>query len=282
MSRRHNWKLVVVAVLLLPLFFHPTSSNSSDINSILDFDKPVAVEVTATLNSDANDILLAQQRAFLPIVAIDVGHTISRGGATSARGVPEFQFNLQMAKLISQRLNATRKAVSRIINSDGKIRGLKERVTYAQEIKASVFVSIHHDSVQKKYLSKWVHQGKEKRYSDNFEGYSVFYSERNGDPKRSLQLAEKIAASLHADNFVFTRHHAEKIKGENRPLINADTGVYQFDGLYVLRKNVIPSVLVECGIILNRQEEERLRNPKYQLDFANSVVNGILDFLYSS
>ncbi|MFZ1210933.1 MAG: N-acetylmuramoyl-L-alanine amidase, partial [Pseudolabrys sp.] len=38
---------------------------------------------------------------------IDVGHTAESPGATSARGVPEFSFNLDLARRIERQLLAT-------------------------------------------------------------------------------------------------------------------------------------------------------------------------------
>ena len=39
---------------------------------------------------------------------IDVGHTLESPGALSARGVPEYEFNLKLAKAIEQKLNRRR------------------------------------------------------------------------------------------------------------------------------------------------------------------------------
>jgi len=53
-------------------------------------------------------------------VAIDAGHTLAAHGATSARGGREFDFNLMLAKRLSDELDQRQLAVRRI-NFDGQI-----------------------------------------------------------------------------------------------------------------------------------------------------------------
>ena len=42
-------------------------------------------------------------------------------------------------------------------------------------------------------------------------------------------------------------HHAEPIKGENRPLLDEHTGVYEYTDLVVLKAAEMPAILLECG-----------------------------------
>ena len=70
-------------------------------------------------------------------------------------------------------------------------------------------------------------------------------------------------------------HHAEKITGENRELVDRKRGIYIFDDLIVLKTAAMPAVLLECGVILNREEEKRLTNRAYQDKMVKAVTVGI-------
>ena len=74
-------------------------------------------------------------------------------------------------------------------------------------------------------------------------------------------------------------HHAEKIKGENREIVDTQRGIYRFDELAVLRSAPCPAVLIECGIIKNRSEELLLNQPFYQQKIITSVRKAISEFI---
>ena len=52
-----------------------------------------------------------------------------------------------------------------------------------------------------------------------------------------------------------TLHHAEPIGGENRALLDARCGVYQYDDLVVLKDFRSPAVLFEAAVVVNSDEE---------------------------
>ena len=122
-----------------------------------------------------------------------------------------------------------------------------------------VLLSIHHDSAQLRYFSKWTYNGKQLRYSDKFKGHSLFVSSRSTQYAHDRVLGTAIGTALRTAGFIPTLHHAEKIKGENRPLLNPRLGLYRYDGLAVLKRTEAPSVLIEAGIIINRDEEVKLK-----------------------
>ncbi len=54
---------------------------------------------------------------------------------------------------------------------------------------------------------------------------------------------------------------------------------YRSADLIVLRGNTQPSVLVECGFISNREEEQKLLQDSYQKKFTQAIVYGIESFI---
>ena len=87
---------------------------------------------------------------------LDVGHTEEAHGAISARNVAEYVFNLRLAREIDRRLiedGFTRTVL--LVTHGSAQRSLIERVTVANRLSASLFLSIHHDSVPDKFLENW-------------------------------------------------------------------------------------------------------------------------------
>lgn len=214
----------------------------------------------------------------LPI-AIDVGHSIPRGGATSARGRAEYSFNKVLAEKIQLTLHSNGLTGAFLIAPEEKHMAPGDRARLAHAKGAALLLSIHHDSVQPKYLKPWTFEDRALRYCDLFQGYSLFYSEKNPSSEKSLELAHSIGQELRIAGFTPTDHHAEPIKGENRDFVDPEHGIYRFDDLLVLKSADTPSVLLEAGVILNRIEERALNDPARQQRMSCAVCAGILKFL---
>ncbi|MDP4582842.1 MAG: N-acetylmuramoyl-L-alanine amidase [Verrucomicrobiales bacterium] len=207
-------------------------------------------------------------------VALDVGHSRLTPGAISARGRGEFLFNVSTARVIAGFLEKAGAKVI-LINADGAITGLADRAVLAGKEKADCFISVHHDSVNDKYLQNWVHEGVTRPYADNFRGYSVFASSKNAKADRSREIALAVGAAMFESGLKPTLHHNEPIQGENRPLLDARTGVYEFTDLVVLKSAEMPAILLECGVIIHREEELLVQDPAYQDLIAHAVVKAL-------
>jgi N-acetylmuramoyl-L-alanine amidase len=221
-------------------------------------------------------VLAAANAQAGPRVALDVGHSRAQPGAMSARGVAEFEFNLLLARDIAAELEKAGVAV-RPIGADGLADNLAERAPQAAG--AQLLLSIHHDSVQPRYLRHWRHDGETRPYSDRFRGHSLFISGRNPQEARSLHCAARIGRALRRDGFIPTRHHAEPIEGEARPWADTTAGVHYFDNLVVLKTAEVPAVLFEAGVIVHRREEKLLADAGRRARMAKAVVRGVLDCL---
>lgn len=208
-------------------------------------------------------------------VAIDVGHSVQQPGATSARGVGEFHFNQRMARVLRAVINQRPGTLAFLINEGGDSIALTARTDAALAQHADLLLSVHHDSLQPRYLSSWTHSGQRRPYSDRFRGHSLFYSNLNPRADTSLAVAQRIGSHLRAAGFTPTLHHAEAIDGERRVLADPALGVYVFDELVVLKTATMPAVLLECGVILHRDEELLLADPAYQQRLAKAVADAV-------
>ena len=187
-------------------------------------------------------------------VILDVGHSAEIPGAMSARGVPEYAFNLSLSQTIERKLLEAGFSQTVLLITPGKaMLGLVKRVTYATSTPADLFLSIHHDSVPEAFLEKWTYEGRSLHYSDRFRGHSIFVSNDNKEYKNSLSFAHMLGLQLKSRGLLYAPHYVEKFMGRRqRQLVDAEAGVYRFDNLAVLQSTNMPAVLLEAGSIINR------------------------------
>jgi N-acetylmuramoyl-L-alanine amidase len=209
-----------------------------------------------------------------------VGHTAESEGATSARNVAEFVFNLRLAQQIEEKLKAEGFAETRLLVTEGKARpSLVKRVAAANDLHADLLLSIHHDSVPDKFLEKWEFEGKKSYFSDRFSGYSVFVSRANPDFKTSLAFAELVAKEMKAEGLQYAQQYAQAIMGRDQhPLLNKETGVYSYDKLIVLKSTRMPAVLLEAGSIINRDEELKMDSAERRDIISSGVTAAAKEF----
>jgi N-acetylmuramoyl-L-alanine amidase len=124
------------------------------------------------------------------------------------------------------------------INAD-----LQARVEIANREKPDLFISIHNDSFTNPAAC----------------GTSTFYSLNNPKSAESKKLAEAVQNSVY------------------RALNTNNRGVKQ-ENFYVLRKTLMPAVLVEVAFISNSLEEARLQNPIFRKNAATAIFHGLCDY----
>lgn len=200
-------------------------------------------------------------------VAIDVGHGLADGGATSARGRPEFEFNRDLAFRLAPAVAARGQEV-RPVNFDGLIGSLAARPLAATG--ADFFVAIHHDSVGEAWLLDWEWEGRVLQHTEVKRGFGLFVSAANPDLETSLRCASTMGAMLRRAGFVPSDWHGRKHRAAD-----AENGVWYYDNLVVLYRTSLPAVLVEAGVIKHRDEEIELSDPVRQERMADALATGI-------
>ena len=221
---------------------------------------------------------VARKNAADFVVALDVGHSPLRGGAISARGVFEYRFNRRLVAELFAQLQSLGFTRSFVINPQGDEISLAHRSVEANEQKADLFLAIHHDSVKDKYLRNWEINGKTQKYCDDFHGYSIFVSRKNARAAESAEFAAKLGRALLDAGLTPTLHHADQ---EKRPVLDKEKGIYAFDDLVVLKIAKMPAVLLECGVIVNRTEEEKLNDPAHRKRLIGAIARAIQDLAQS-
>jgi N-acetylmuramoyl-L-alanine amidase len=173
------------------------------------------------------------------VVVIDAGHGgQDRGGAPYQR-IPEKGYTLDTARRLARNL---RRLGVRVVmtRDDDSFVSLSQRTYISNRYSAgdAVFVSIH-------YNSGW----REGAY-----GIETYYYSR-----RAYRLAALV--------------HPRVINAMN----SADRGI-RWRGYWVLRRNRLPAILVECGFLTNRAEAARIEDPDYRDRTARAIAGAIMRY----
>lgn len=208
-------------------------------------------------------------------VAVDVGHSNADPGAKSASGRPEYEFNRRFVGELVEKAKGRKSLDLVVVNPTGKRVTLRARTQEAETIGADVFVSIHHDSVNDKYLlTRKGEDGRTYSYTNAFRGFSLFVYEPGPRFSESLALATRIGRSFKEAGKFQTLHHAEPIPGEGRKLLSWELGIYDAP-FAVLKGERMPSVLVELGVITNDREEKLLDLADYRDGLAEGILKSL-------
>jgi N-acetylmuramoyl-L-alanine amidase len=199
-------------------------------------------------------------------VIIDPGHSPKAPGATSCTGKPEYLYNAALAEAVAANLSAYHIPVA-------VTRRAQEELSLSNRARSAsgkcLFLSIHHDSVQPQFIT-WENS---RPISTKAEGYSIFISRKNRYYAQSLNYARKLGVALRSRGLRPSLHHAEKIAGENRQLLDPELGIYRYDDLVVLKKAEAPAILLEAAVLVHPQDEERAASAAYQRQIADAVAD---------
>jgi len=130
---------------------------------------------------------------------------------------------------------------------------------------ADLFLSIHHDSAREHLHTR----------REQFAGFSLFISRHNPQRAKSLACASAIGAELRAAGMIPSRYHADPVIGENRPFADELNGVHYYDNLAVSKTARMPAVLIEAGVIINREDEARMNDAAVRRGIAEAIARGV-------
>jgi N-acetylmuramoyl-L-alanine amidase len=217
-------------------------------------------------------------------IVIDPGHGGIDPGATGHQGLREKDVVLDIARRLRDKLAQDgnyRVLLTR--ERDTKVY-LKQRVAFARENHADLFISLHINSlpvaagpvnyVETYYFGPHQDQRslelaeKENRDSDYVLGDFRKIIARIGDTLKTEE-SEQLAGSIH-------RHLYDSLKQYSSGLMDAGAKTGPF---VVLLGVDVPSVLVEISCISNKAEETRLSTSGYRDSVAGFLKAGIVGYL---
>ncbi len=175
------------------------------------------------------------------LIVLDAGHGGFDPGAIGATGLEEKVPNLAIAREVAAILSEKKHEVLLTRNSD-RFLSLQQRVKFANNRRADLFVSIHANSFN----------------NSESNGVETYYHQHDNNQNRFL--AEKIQDKL------------------GRGLKLHDRGIKE-SNFYVIKYTKMPSALIEVAFLSNHREEKMLRSKDFQHQAAALIADGILDYL---
>jgi N-acetylmuramoyl-L-alanine amidase len=173
------------------------------------------------------------------IVVVDPGHGGKDSGAPGIGGLLEKDVILPIGKRVAAILEQN--GIQAVMTRDADyFVDLKPRVDLAERINATLFVSIHANSVDGR---------------PNVNGLEVYYYDSG------YQLAEAVRKTILQNISTIKDRGTRKAR------------------FYVLRKSSMPSILVETGYMTGREDNPRLGNREYQNRMADAIARGVLKYL---
>lgn len=222
-----------------------------------------------------------------PVVVIDPGHGGLDPGALGQNGIREKDLTLAVARQVRAMLAAKGRVDVRLTRRGDEFISLDQRVVYSQQAGASLFVSIHADSVGDMGLAQAV------------RGASVYTLSGEASSKQAKLLAEKEnAADLRAGLTAAVGAGGDQIKSILYDLMNRETQNFSSEirsllvanlkrsvaiakeparsaAFKVLQQAHSPSVLIELGYLSHTEDAALLQSPEWQKQVAGSIVAAI-------
>ncbi|MGH7043868.1 MAG: N-acetylmuramoyl-L-alanine amidase family protein [Acetobacteraceae bacterium] len=221
-------------------------------------------------------------RGLPPLVMIDPGHGGRDPGAIGVSGTYEKHIALDAAFDLRRLLEADRRYRVAMTRASDMFIPLEQRVELAQHHGASLFVSMHADSL---------------RHDAAVRGASVYtFASRASDPQSaaiaasenasdryvsrtysglSPQVARILASLMLRETHTLSGALAERMVGSLGHATRMLTNPERHAGFVVLQSAKIPSVLVEMGFMSSPLDEAALRRPTHRLAVATAMRHAV-------
>ena len=249
------------------MVFNPQKRYGSFNNTVINYDfNPV--EKDGLLYISAADFfshvqVLNNVRSLRPVgvrtIVIDPGHGGKDQGAAGVR-YTEKALTLQVATRLQRILSRMGYRVLMTRVNDRKLE-LSDRARASNSVKADLFISIHMNAAANRSV----------------RGIETFALTAPGSPSSGSNSVQynQYPGNNAAANSTFLAWHVQNslIKYTG----NTDRGMKRAR-FVVLRETRCPSILVECGFISNRSEEQMLGDPNYQERLAQAIALGIYQY----
>lgn len=242
-----------------------------------DIGPPISFQNLSQKNEEINKSTINKK----PIIVIDPGHGGVDPGALGVSGIKEKELTLAAAFELQAALEETGNYRVQMTRNSDRFIPLQQRVEIARQSRASLFISIHADSIHDKGI----------------RGASVYTLSENASDKEAEKLAarENRADAIGGLNLKSTDDNvaAILISLAQREAMNSSAefanllipeisknwntlrNTHRYAGFAVLKAPDVPSVLLELGFISNRIDEQILATKQGRKPILDAVVRSI-------
>ena len=218
-----------------------------------------------------------------PLIVLDPGHGGIDTGTKGSNGQMEKDIVLDFAKRLKEKIETAGKYRVLLTRSDDTFVPLAERVRFAREAGAGLFISIHADSLPHK--------------EGDAQGATVYtLSETATDPAAARLAEQENRADVIAgvdlkdqpddvadilidlaqrETKAFSVQFANKLVGTMKQSTRLHKEPIKSAGFRVLRAPDVPSVLVELGYVSNKEDLQSLSSDSWRDHTANAMSSAV-------
>lgn len=223
-----------------------------------------------------------------PLIVIDAGHGGTDPGAIASTGVFEKDIVFGFAQDLAEKLNTAGRYRVQMTRDRDVFVPLGERVRFARDAKADLFISIHADSISSapQVRGATIYTGSEK--ATDAESAKLAERENRADAAAGAEAAEAtpdIADILQEltlrETRGFSSGFARTLMGQLAPVMEMSTKPHREARFVVLRSPDVPSVLVELGYLSSKRDLEKLQDPDWRAGVTGSMAKAVDQFFAS-
>ena len=222
-----------------------------------------------------------------PVLVLDPGHGGIDTGTRAPTGEMEKDIVLDLAQRVRARIEKSGKYRIVMTRTDDTFIPLAERVDIARKAEASLFVSIHADSLPHR--------------EGDAQGATVYtLSDKASDPEAAKLAEEENRADVIAgvdlkseprdvagilidlaerETKTFSLQFAHKLVEELKGVTRLHKNPIKSAGFRVLRAPDVPSALVELGYVSNKDDLKSLMSDAWRDETADSIAKAIEAYL---
>ena len=216
-------------------------------------------------------------------VVLDPGHGGFDSGAVGPTGLKEADINLQIGKMLADSLNSQGNIKAFLTRRGDYFVPLSERTVVANQYRADLFVSIHINANENRtakgsetYFCAEKASSEEAQRVAEFENSVIKYEEESAYQEGMIDLEDLL---FKAERKLYW-HQSERFAQASQEGLKKNTevrsrGIHSAN-FYVLRKNRMPSILLEVAFISNPEEEAMLKRPEFLQATVAHLTNQLL------
>ena len=223
--------------------------------------------------------------AELPLIVIDPGHGGLDPGARASNGTQEKDVVFDFSHGLQTRVEATGRYRVMMTRASDVFIPLDERVKIARDAGASLFISIHADTIgyETGISGATVYTGADK--ASDRQAARVADSENRADAAAGIEpaqddpgVSEILFDLTRRETRAYSHVFARTLIGYLRNASRMNKNPHRSAGFRVLKAPDVPAVLLELGYLSSEKDLANLVAPEWRQKAADNVLRAIDDF----
>jgi N-acetylmuramoyl-L-alanine amidase len=218
-----------------------------------------------------------------PLVVLDPGHGGIDNGTHAASGENEKSIVLDFALMLRDKIEKGGRYRVLMTRNEDVFVALGERVRFARQHHAALFISIHVDALGR---GDGDAQGATiytlSETSSDTEAARLAEAENKADVIAGVDLsgepgdvADILIDLAQRETKTFSMHFARNVVSEMKTVARLHKNPLKSAGFMVLRAADVPSVLIELGYVSNRQDLKQLTSETWRSRTADAIVAAV-------